>query len=179
VFDDVVAAVSAARRHGRTVAVHAVTAAAAALAVAAIEAVGPLPGDRIEHGAVVPLGLAESIARLGLTVVTNPGFLRTRGDRYLVDVEPGERDDLWRCRSLVDGGVRVAAGSDAPFGPADPWLAMAAAVDRRTASGVAVLARGRASRRHSALDAVPRAARTIQAARPVEWTSVRWPTCAC
>jgi predicted amidohydrolase YtcJ len=137
-FDDVVAAVSAARRHGRAVAVHAVTAAAAALAVAAIEAVGTLPGDRIEHGAVIPLGLAESIARLGITVVTNPGFLRTRGDRYVVDVEPGERHDLWRCRSLVDGGVRVAAGSDAPFGPADPWLAMAAAVDRRTASGAAV-----------------------------------------
>jgi len=32
--------------------------------------------------------------------------------------------------------VPLAAGSDAPFGDADPWAAMAAATDRRTAGGV-------------------------------------------
>ena len=31
---------------------------------------------------------------------------------------------------------RSAAATDAPYGPADPWRAMAAAVDRRTAAGV-------------------------------------------
>ena len=32
-------------------------------------------------------------------------------------------------------GVALAAGSDAPYGQADPWRAMRAAVDRRTAAG--------------------------------------------
>jgi predicted amidohydrolase YtcJ len=34
--------------------------------------------------------------------------------------------------------VAVAAGSDAPFGPLDPWVAIQAAVDRRTQSGSTV-----------------------------------------
>jgi len=35
----------------------------------------------------------------------------------------------------VDGGVTLGAGTDAPFGDADPWLAMQAAVDRQTSGG--------------------------------------------
>ena len=30
---------------------------------------------------------------------------------------------------------RSAAGSDAPFGPADPWIGIRAAVERRTSTG--------------------------------------------
>jgi len=36
--------------------------------------------------------------------------------------------------------VPVAFGTDAPFGDADPWKAVAAAVNRRTAGGATVLA---------------------------------------
>lgn len=39
-------------------------------------------------------------------------------------------------RSLLDAGVTVAAATDVPFGPADPWVAVAAATTRRTGSGV-------------------------------------------
>jgi predicted amidohydrolase YtcJ len=39
---------------------------------------------------------------------------------------------------LRDAGVRVAAGTDAPFGSLDPWAAMAAAVQRRTGRGRAL-----------------------------------------
>jgi predicted amidohydrolase YtcJ len=112
-----------------------VTAAAAALAVAAVDEVGPHPGDRIEHGAVLPLGLAARIAELGIAVVTNPGFVAERGDRYRIEVDAADVPDLWRCRSLLEAGVPVGAGTDAPFGRADPWAAMAAAIDRRTADG--------------------------------------------
>ena len=61
--------------------------------------------------------------------------VRARGDAYLDDVEPADRGDLWRCASLRAAGIPVAGSSDAPFGPADPWLGMAAAVDRMTTSG--------------------------------------------
>lgn len=137
-LDAMIDGIRAARAQHRAVAVHAVTAVAAALTVAAIEEVGPAEGDRIEHGAVLSLGLAERIAALGITVVTNPGFVASRGDQYLDDVAPDELPDLWRCASLIDAGVSLAAGTDAPFGDANPWAAIAAAVARTTHDGVAL-----------------------------------------
>jgi predicted amidohydrolase YtcJ len=124
-----------AHRSGRPVAVHCVTRAQVALAVAACEQAGPAPGDRIEHGSLISPDLFSTLRGLGLTVVTQPAFVYSRGDRYLDDVEPGDRPDLWRLGSLLQAGVGLAAGTDAPFGPADPWLTVRAAVQRRTASG--------------------------------------------
>lgn len=135
-FDDLVTAVCAARDRGRAVAIHCVTRAGLALALALLDAAGgAVPGDRIEHGAVVAPDAAVEIAARGLTVVTQPAFVRTRGDRYLADVAATDRPHLWPCASLLDLGVPVAAGSDAPYGPIDPWLAIEAASTRRTASG--------------------------------------------
>ena len=42
---------------------------------------------------------------------------------------------LWRLATLLEAGVRVALSTDLPFGGADPWSAMRAAVHRRTPSG--------------------------------------------
>ena len=132
---ELTSAIDAARVSDRSVAVHCVTAEALALLLAAWAEVGARPGDRIEHGAQVPAGALPVLADLGVTVVTQPGFVADRGDRYLAEVDPPDRADLWRCATLMEAGVPVAAGSDAPFGPADPWAAMAAAVDRRTTAG--------------------------------------------
>ncbi len=76
-----------------------------------------------------------ALAALGVTVVTQPGFVAERGDRYRAEVDESEQADLWRCATLLRGGIGVAGGTDAPYGPTDPWRAMAAAVDRRTPSG--------------------------------------------
>jgi len=35
----------------------------------------------------------------------------------------------------LDGGVALGAGTDAPYGAADPWVAIRAAVDRTTREG--------------------------------------------
>ena len=40
-----------------------------------------------------------------------------------------------RLRGLLDAGIALAGSSDAPFGDANPWAAMQAAVNRRTESG--------------------------------------------
>ncbi len=72
---------------------------------------------------------------LGVIVVTQPGFVLDRGDRYLREVADDEHADLWRCGTLVAAGVGVSAGSDAPYGDPDPWRSIVAAVDRRTRSG--------------------------------------------
>lgn len=134
-FDNLAVRFEAARRQGRRVAVHCVTATELALTLAAFETFGAWPGDRIEHGGVIPREAIATLARLGLTVVTQPAFVAERGDRYLAEVDPADQGDLYRCRSLVRCGVRVAASSDAPYASADPWAAMRAAVRRRTLDG--------------------------------------------
>ncbi|WP_029433961.1 amidohydrolase family protein [Blastococcus sp. URHD0036] len=123
---------------GRPVAVHVVTREALALLLAALDLAGGLVGDRIEHGALVPAGIVADLARRGLRVVTQPGFLADRGDDYLRDVPAADHEDLYRAASLVVGGVPLALSSDAPYGPLDPWRVVAAAVDRRTRSGAVV-----------------------------------------
>ncbi|ARS25898.1 hypothetical protein KC8_01125 [Sphingomonas sp. KC8] len=98
--------------------------------LAAIETAGVHPGDRIEHCGVAPPDIIAWIARLGLTVVTQPHFVAERAAAYRVEVDPVDRPFLYPLRSLKAAGIRVAAGSDAPFGGLDPWAAMAAAVTR-------------------------------------------------
>ena len=133
--DGLAATMDEAHGRGRPVAVHCASRIAAVLAVTAWEQAGPRAGDRMEHGAVLPLDLVARLARLGITVVTQPGFLYQRGDRYLAEVEPDDLPHLYRCATLEAAGVGVGGSTDAPFGPDDPWLAMRSAVTRRTRSG--------------------------------------------
>jgi len=130
---EVVASFAAARSRRRAIAVHSVTAASLVLALTAWDEIGAQPGDRIEHGAVIPASLISRIADLGLTVVTQPNFVVEREEQYRTEVPADELDSLYRCRTLLDAGVPVAFGTDAPFGDADPWKAIAAAVDRTIA----------------------------------------------
>jgi predicted amidohydrolase YtcJ len=139
--DELVASFRAARRLRRPVAVHCVSRIALVLALAAWREAGSAPGDRIEHGAVIPLELVGEVRDLGLTVVTQPSFVRDRGDDYRRDVDLADRDDLWRCASLVERGIPVGGSTDAPYGDADPWAAVRAAVERTTPTG-AVLGAG-------------------------------------
>jgi predicted amidohydrolase YtcJ len=115
--------------------VHCVTRVQLLLTLAALEVAGVRPGDRIEHGAVIPSEVLPRLAAWGLTVVTQPNFVAERGDQYLADVPDADLPDLWRGRSLVAAGIKVAAGTDAPFGRPDPWPAVRAAIRRRTESG--------------------------------------------
>jgi predicted amidohydrolase YtcJ len=135
--------------HGRTVAVHCVTADQLVVAVAACEQAGVRAGDRIEHAGVVPPGYAGRLG--GLAVVTQPGFLAARGDDYLRDVPAAEQPWLYPVASLLRAGVPVAASTDAPFGPADPWVAITAAIHRRTRGGT-VLGAGERVAPRTALD---------------------------
>ena len=134
-FDELVDRILAARAQLRPVAVHVVTLTSLVLTLAALEVTGTVPGDRLEHAAVVPPELAPQLARRGLTVVTQPGFLRTRGDTYVAEVDPEDLPYLYPYAGLVAAGVTVAASSDAPYGDLDPWQVIADAAARTTASG--------------------------------------------
>ncbi|MFF1599475.1 amidohydrolase family protein [Streptomyces mirabilis] len=110
-------AASVAAVRPRPVAVHCVTRVQLLVTLLALEEAGPVAGDRIEHGSVIP---AE----------TMPHFPRERGREYATDVDPDDQAHLYRCRSLTDAGIPLAAGTDAPYGSADPWAVMRAAVER-------------------------------------------------
>jgi predicted amidohydrolase YtcJ len=120
---------------GASVALHCVTAAQLIVAMAALRAAGTQPGDRIEHAAVVPADCLAELAGLGVTVATQPNFVAERGDQYLSDVPEDEQSALWRVASLLSARIPVVLSTDFPFGDADPWAAMRAAVCRTTASG--------------------------------------------
>ncbi|GGB99094.1 amidohydrolase [Novosphingobium endophyticum] len=133
-FDDALAFIRSAHAQGRGVAVHCVSELELVFTLALFEAAGTIRGDRIEHASVASLELTQRMAALHLQVCVQPHFIAERGDRYLAEVEPRHQADLYRLRTLAKAGLPLAGGSDAPYGTADPWQAMAAAVSRRTAS---------------------------------------------
>jgi predicted amidohydrolase YtcJ len=120
---------------GRPVAVHCVTLTELACTIAALATAGSASGDRIEHASVVSPDFLDRLRTAQLTVVTQPNFVAERGDHYLQSIPAREHGWLYRLQSLSAARVAVAAGSDAPFGDANPWRAMQAAVTRRTAAG--------------------------------------------
>lgn len=134
-IDTLVGTVRRAHELGRPVAVHCVSREALLVLLAVFDEAGTIAGDRIEHGAVVPAESLDVLRRLGVTVVTQPGFLADRGDDYLRRVDPADLPDLYRCRSITAAGVGLALSSDAPYGPLDPWQVVAAAVSRRAPDG--------------------------------------------
>lgn len=137
-LEEVRARMQLARELGRAIAVHCVTAAELAVTLAAFEAIGAKDGDRIEHGGVILPPMIETIRALGLTVVTQPHFIFERGDRYRASIDEAEWPDLYRLGSLSGVGVKMAAGSDGPYGGVNPWRAISSAVERRTAIGEAL-----------------------------------------
>lgn len=119
--------VSRAVRHGVDVSTHAIGDAAVAQALDVHERWSA--AGSIEHAQLVRRADLPRMARLGLRASVQPAHL-------LDDRDPTEQnwpDRTERCfalRWMLDAGVRLALGSDAPVAPLDPWLAMAAAVHR-------------------------------------------------
>ncbi len=135
-FDEVSAFIAAAHDQQRTAAIHCVTEVELVFALAALECAGVRDGDRIEHASIASPDLVARIAAHGLAVCVQPHFVAERGDAYRRDVEPRHQGDLYRLASLAEAGITLAGGSDAPFGGADPWAAIRAAVLRQTDGGL-------------------------------------------
>ncbi|MDQ2755761.1 MAG: amidohydrolase family protein [Actinomycetota bacterium] len=117
----------AAHRHGLEAAVHTIGDAAADIALDAFAASGA--AGSIEHAQLMTRSVVPRMAALHLRASVQPAHLLD--DRDLTTaIWPGREDRCFMLRTMLDAGVELALGSDAPVARLDPWLAMAAAVYR-------------------------------------------------
>ncbi len=141
--DELAALLTRARGGGLNAAVHAIGDHANALALDAFESVGVAPGNvdhrrpsTIEHAQLISPADAKRMAHLGLVASVQPEHVvddRDVADRYWA----GRTDRAFAFRTLLDAGVELRLGSDAPVAPLDPWIAIAAAVDRTRSDRIA------------------------------------------
>ena len=125
--------------HGRgyPVAIHAITENEIDLCLS-IFSKSSLRGDRIEHASELRDDQIKKIAKLGLWISTQPGFIYHRGDQYISKLNGLDLNLLYRLRSLEISGVNVGGSSDAPVTVADPINSIYASMTRQT-SGKQVL----------------------------------------
>ncbi|GAB6987085.1 amidohydrolase [Nocardioides pyridinolyticus] len=112
---------------GLEVACHAIGDAAVEDALSAFAETGAR--GSIEHVQMARREDLRRMARLGIRASVQPAHLLD--DRDLTERVWGERSE--RCfafRWMLEDGVDLVLGSDAPVSPLDPWLAIAAAVHR-------------------------------------------------
>jgi predicted amidohydrolase YtcJ len=125
--DELIALLARARAHGLEVATHAIGDRALAEALAAYDATGAV--GSIEHAQLVRRDALPLMARLGLRASVQPAHLLD--DRDVTELcWPDRTGRCFAFRWMLDAGVELALGSDAPVSPLDPWLAIAAAVYR-------------------------------------------------
>ena len=126
-------------RQGYEMAIHAIgdaavddVAAAFALsgAVGRLEHAQLLPADALDE----PSGALRRLVGCGVELSVQPAHLID--DWAAVGrVWPGLEGRTYAFADMVAGGALLQLGSDAPVAPLDPWLAMAAAVGRKTPDG--------------------------------------------
>lgn len=126
-------------RRGLPVCLHAIGDAAARVAIDLLEEIGPLdpalsPRHRVEHVQLLRPEELRRWERIGGIACLQPLHLVV--DQAAAECAWGERCRYaYPQRRLLERGIRLAFGSDAPAGESDPLEAIRVAVTRRTASG--------------------------------------------
>jgi predicted amidohydrolase YtcJ len=125
--EELIGLLDRAHAHGLEVATHAIGDRALQEALAAYDATGA--AGSIEHAQLVRREALPLLARLGLRASVQPAHLLD--DRDVTELcWPDRADRCFAFRWMLDAGVTLALGSDAPVSPLDPWLAISAAVHR-------------------------------------------------
>ncbi|MCK0112350.1 amidohydrolase family protein [Ornithinimicrobium sp. F0845] len=130
--DELRAVVDLAHGSGLEVALHAIGDRAVRQALHVLQATGAR--GSIEHAQLVAVADLPLWAGLPVRGSVQPAHLlddRTVTEQYW----PERTDRTFALRRLVEHGIPLALGSDAPVAPLDPWLAMAAAVHRAPDGG--------------------------------------------
>ncbi|SEE16854.1 hypothetical protein SAMN04488561_0596 [Jiangella alba] len=141
--DELAALILDAHRAGWQLAIHAIGDAAVDQAIAVVtaaQAAHPRPGarHRVEHCGLVRPEQLPRLAAAGLTAVVQPTFLHAFGDDYSTIMGPARSGWMYRGRSFLDHGVRVAGSSDRPVADGAPLRAIQFMVDRTSSGGAPV-----------------------------------------
>lgn len=137
--DALAAAVQLANFYGIAVATHAIGDLANTNVLDAYEQVAAITRaqrlrNRIEHAQHIRPTDLQRFRALGIVASSQPSHCTT--DYPLSTQLLGDRDTLhYPWRTLLDGDVPLAFGSDAPVEPTNPFYGVHAAVTRRTRSG--------------------------------------------
>ncbi|AQA20604.1 amidohydrolase family protein [Rhodococcus sp. MTM3W5.2] len=129
---ELVGLMSRATRHGLECAIHAIGDQACEHVLDAFATTGA--HGSVEHAQLVAEKDFRRFAELGVIASVQPAHVHDDADlaeRYWA----GRTGRSFPYGSLLSSGTRLALGSDAPVAPLDPWLTLAAAVDRTLPDG--------------------------------------------
>ncbi|MET7365728.1 amidohydrolase [Streptomyces sp. NPDC005566] len=128
---------------GWQLAVHAIGDRAADLALDALERaqrLRPRPDarHRVEHAGLIRPDQLPRFARLGVSAVIQPNFLRYFGDDYAAVMGEERAAWMYRGRGFLDHGVTLVGSSDRPVTDGAPLRAIQFMVERASASGLLI-----------------------------------------
>ena len=126
-LDELVELFERAAAAGIEVAVHAIGDLALRTALDAVERTGAR--GAVEHVQLSTRADLARMARLGIRASVQPAHVWDDRD-VTMQCWPDRAGRVYAFRSMLDAGVTLALGSDAPVSPLDPWMAIAAAVHR-------------------------------------------------
>ncbi|WP_164873049.1 amidohydrolase, partial [Streptomyces resistomycificus] len=125
---------------GWQLAVHAIGDRAADVALDALERaqrIRPRPEarHRIEHAGLIRPDQLARFARLGVSAVVQPNFLRYFGDDYATIMGEERAPWLYRGRGFLDHGIPLVGSSDRPVTDGAPLRAIQFMVERASVTG--------------------------------------------
>ncbi|MFD0053221.1 amidohydrolase [Streptomyces sp. NPDC127168] len=128
---------------GWQLAVHAIGDRAADVALDALEraqALRPRPDarHRVEHAGLIRPDQLPRFARLGVTAVVQPNFLRYFGDDYAAIMGAERAPWLYRGRAFLDHGIPLVGSSDRPVTDGSPLRAVQFMVERASLLGARI-----------------------------------------
>ncbi|MFF7891712.1 amidohydrolase [Streptomyces sp. NPDC007907] len=125
---------------GWQLAVHAIGDRAADVTLDAIERAQrlrprPEARHRIEHAGLIRPDQLPRLARLGVSAVVQPSFLRYFGDDYASVMGAERAPWMYRGRAFLDHGIPLVGSSDRPVADGSPLRAVQFMVERASVSG--------------------------------------------
>lgn len=138
--DEALELMTLAASRGLQIAIHAIGDAANSRALDLIEATqrkvpspqpsAPSPIYRIEHAQIVRPEDLPRFKQLGVWAIIQPQFYTSDHVWALKRLGPERMKNAYRCKSLLDAGIKVAASSDSPVEEANPNHGINAMQDR-------------------------------------------------
>ncbi|SMO86512.1 amidohydrolase [Melghirimyces algeriensis] len=126
------------RTAGMPIAIHAIGDKAAEMAIQAMENQPFIHGnlrDRLVHGQILREDLLDRMVRMPLAVDIQPRFVASDFPWVMDRLPRPLFHTAYAWKSLLNKGIPIGGGSDAPIEPIDPLLGMHAAITRRSPEG--------------------------------------------